>query len=503
MKKKNPIDKLENFFRNYFNDSEKVNQADGWNVPSEGVWDNIEKGLAKGKKPEKKFLYWQLVAAAASVLLLLSLFQVYQSNLQIESLSKKIVINNQAVQNIKADLQALNKERAQERKSVILFTEESNNANRKISSLKKINKNNPKQVTAFNPDIISNLLDFKFVVSTSSDDKLEEVTFVGDTTLLPLNEKISNNQNKDLNVFPLQKVKSINNNILLELLPSLTNQLDIATRNINSFNLPISPVLKKRPRIYLAASYSPVQTTIKSKDLQSNRNDFFPKREFQETAFSTGLQFGVKLKKGWSVETGLRYSSTEKSIQHNRVIPYQILQEGLNGNGNYESIVKLQLGSSDGEVDTNISLSRSSSSTIASDTKINMDINYASKRSYLDLPLLVKKEWASGSLAFSLKTGLLNRFLLNRSFELQRITIDDIRFNSKTNVFRERPNSKSNSSYSAHYLAGIGLEYTFRSDLAFYIEPTFIRSIQPTNDSKEASIYTQSKVLNIGFRYML
>ncbi len=505
MKKKNPKDKLEDLFRNYFNDSEKVNQPDGWNVPSEGVWDNIEKELAKGKKPEREFLYWQWVAAAASILLLLSLFQVYQSNLQIKNLSKKIVINDQAVQKIQADLQALNEERAQKNKPTVVLIEESNNINNtKKSNRANYNDNIPEEITVFNDDTsINNLLNSKFVIPTSPDEKLGEVTSVVDTTLLPLNETVNNNVYKDLNILSLQKEIPLNNSIHLEKLQSLTNQLDIANRNINSLNLPISPVLKKRPRIYLAADYSPVQTTIKRKGLQSSKNDFFPKRETQETAYSTGLQFGIKLDKGWSFETGIRYSSIEKSIRHNRIIPYQVLQERLNGNGDYESIVKLQLGSSGGEVDTNISLSRSSSSTIASDTNINMDISYASKRSYFDMPLLVKKEWAIGSLVFSLKTGLLNRFLLNRSFELPQITLDDIRFNSKTNIFRERPNSKSNTNYSAHYIAGIGLEYTFRSGLSFYMEPTFIRSIQSINDPKSASLYTQSKALNIGFRYML
>ena len=134
MKKKNPKDKLENLFGGLFNDSQKVQQPAGWNVPSENVWDTIQKGLASEKKQERKFLYWHWVAAAASVLLLLSAFQLYLFNQQIQDLSRQLAKNDQVTQKIQMDLQDLNEQKIQ--------TANSQN--------KQLPQNNPNQGTSLN-----------------------------------------------------------------------------------------------------------------------------------------------------------------------------------------------------------------------------------------------------------------------------------------------------------------------------------------------------------------
>ena len=279
--------------------------------------------------------------------------------------------------------------------------------------------------------------------------------------------------------------------------------MKINHRTINGKIFPLVPKLQKRPRFYVAVDYAPISTTAKDKGIKLDKHEFIPRRETQQSAFTTGLQFGIKWHKGWSLETGLRYASINKLIQHNRTIPYQFLQERLNNSGEYESNISLQLGSAEGAVDTDILLARSAVSTVASDANININIAFNSDREYLDMPLLVKKEWAIGSFALSLKTGILNRFLLTKSFELQEIILDDGRFNSRVNNFRERINTKSSTNYTAHYLVGGGLAYAFQPSLSFYVEPTFVRSIQAVIGPRGTSIYTKNKMLNVGFRYTL
>ncbi len=500
MKKKNPKDKLEDLFGGLFNDSRKIQQPAGWNVPSEDVWDNIQKELAPEKKRERKFVYWQWVAVAASVLLLLCVFQLYQSNQQIQGLSKQLAENDQAVQKIQADLQALNEQKTKRKEQINAPIKETLN-----SSINTNITNSITETTAFNNvNAAFKSFDAKFVSPSSPNKALGEATFESGIALVSVDkQKKVNRQNSDSNESLSKKEIPLNTVSLLEKLPISIHQLGIDNRTINWKNLPLIPKLKKRLRFYLAADYAPILTTVKDKGAKLDQHEFFPRRETQETAFTTGLQFGLKWSKGWSLETGLRYSSINKRIQHNRIIPYQSLQERLNNSGEYESNLNLQLGSAQGAIDTDISLARSAVSTVASNAKINMDITFNSNRNYLDIPLSIKKEWAIGSFALSLKAGLLNRFLLTKNFELQEITLNDSRFNSRTNNFGERPNTKSSTNYAVHCLAGVGLAYTFQSNLSFYLEPTFIRSMQPVIGPRGASIYTKNKMLNVGFRYML
>lgn len=507
MKKRNSKDNLEDLFRNLFNDSQKIHEPEGWNMPSEDDWDSIQKGLSKEKKEEKKFLYWDWIAIAASVLFLLSVFQLYQSNQKIERLSDKIIENDKTVQKIQSDLLALNKQ--QEIKPADSNSEPLHNPtyNHKGLNLSTVSnkEDDLKEKTVFNNvNAAKNSLISKFVNQTSSNKKLEGAILKTDINLVAIDNKDHRSHKKELNVSLQPKEKRLNTFSILDKLPTSIAQLESKDRSINWTKSTITPIIKKRPKWYVAASYATVLTTVKDKGPKLDKNEFFPRQETQKTAYSTGLQFGIKLDKGWSIETGLHLFSIKKSMQHNRIIPYDFLQERLNNNGEYESKVNFELGSSEGAVDTDISLVRSSSSTVSSDAKINMDIVFSSARNYLDLPLIVKKDWAIGSFALSLKAGLLNRFLLSKNLELQQIIIDDdTQFNSRSSNFRERTSSSSKNNYSAHYLVGTGLEYTFIEGLSFYIEPTFIRSIQPVISPRGASIFTKNKMLNVGLRYEL
>ena len=279
------------------------------------------------------------------------------------------------------------------------------------------------------------------------------------------------------------------------------NKLEIKNRKIDWSNLAIVPVLKKRPQFYLSADYAPVWKTVKNRGFQFGRNEFFPRKEVQETAYNTGLQVGLKWGKGWSVETGLRYNAVKASIRHNKVVTYEQMQEKLNSNGDYESVVNMQFGSSAGAIETDVSFARATSATIETDAQIEIDIATSNTLSHLDLPLIVKKEWAIGSLALSIKAGLLNRFLIENSIALEEVTIDNNSFNTTATSFKKRQSTKNKDDYSAHYLAGIGVAYTFQPGLSMYVEPTFIRSVQPVIGLRDASLYTQSKMLNIGLRY--
>ncbi|MFK7980906.1 MAG: hypothetical protein AB8G86_13050 [Saprospiraceae bacterium] len=224
--------------------------------------------------------------------------------------------------------------------------------------------------------------------------------------------------------------------------------------------------------------------------------------ESQQKSFTTGLQFGVQLGKGWIVETGFRYLNSKVSAQHTGKIPYPALEENLNNQGRYESILNVQLGA-DEAVEREVVLSRSSATSVETNTILNLNIAYSASRSALDIPLLVKKQWVIGNLGLSINAGLLNRFIMENNLEAFSIKVDDPRFQSRLAPKEERNGTSRLSTYSPNFLAGLGITYQLRPKLSVYAEPTFVRSIQPIRKINFSDVYAEGKMVNFGIRYQL
>ena len=351
------------------------------------------------------FLYWHWVAAAASILLILSIFQLYQSNQQIEALSNQLIDNKQAVQKIQADLQVFMEAKEQEHQDKTLLTEPTeltkNYQKKRSPSSYKHQSKIIKETTVFNN--VSNVDNSTYSkLATSSKSNLEEVLFeepLISTTTQQLTEKIQNN---NFNNAPLQKVTALVTLSSVKPLTKAINPLELTVAPINWGKTAITPILKKQPKYYIAADYAPVWNVAKNKGFQFGKDEFFPRRETQKTAYNVGLQFGIRWNKGWSLETGLRYNSVNRLIRLNKKIAYDLLRERLNRNGNYESEVNLEFGSSVGALETDVSLARASASMVEDHTDLNIEIASSSDVSHLDIPVIIKKEWTIGALALSI-----------------------------------------------------------------------------------------------------
>ena len=198
-----------------------------------------------------------------------------------------------------------------------------------------------------------------------------------------------------------------------------------------------------------------------------------------------------------------RYTNSNKSAQHTGNIPYQLLEERLSNQGIYESTLNLQLGSSAGAIETEVVLSRSSATSIEEQTDLGLTITFSKSVTSLDIPLLVKKQWAIGHLGLNIRAGLLNRFIIDNNLETFNVTVNDARFQSRIEPNEERNSTNKLSTYSSNFLAGFGVEYQLQPKLSVYAEPTFVRSIQPIAKIGFADIFAEGTMVNFGIRYQL
>ncbi|MEM1124836.1 MAG: hypothetical protein AAGJ18_30640, partial [Bacteroidota bacterium] len=214
-------------------------------------------------------------------------------------------------------------------------------------------------------------------------------------------------------------------------------------------------------------------------------------------------KIGLGWGKGWAIETGIRYTNVQKRINHSQQILFSNLVEELRPNGDYTSTYALRVGSSSGAVETDVSLSRSSSTTVDDDTNLNLAISFSNQLTYLEIPLLLRKEWHLGKIGWSVKGGFSNRLLLNNRFDFQNIALDDSRFRSLPASVPIRSNAGLSSRHTMDYVLGVGVNYTLKPNLQFYVEPTFSQSVQPVVDVGFRKIYTRHTMLQMGLRYTL
>ena len=219
---------------------------------------------------------------------------------------------------------------------------------------------------------------------------------------------------------------------------------------------PIQPVLNKKPSFYIAAMFSPIWTSSKTIGTPKRPADL-PKKEVQESAFTSGVDIGLNLPNNWSIESGFHITSVNKRIQHTRNVNYTDLEERRVDNDNFESEVDLTLGSSSGTIDAAISLSRIASTSIADETEVNLDIVHTQHKEFLDIPVIVKKQIRHNNWEWSIRGGIVNRILLNRTITFNPVSSDDNRFNVRLKGHKRPP--KSNGYYAMDYLVGLGLAY--------------------------------------------
>ena len=149
-------------------------------------------------------------------------------------------------------------------------------------------------------------------------------------------------------------------------------------------------------------------------------------------------------------------------------------------------------------------MSRSATSTVEENTNLDFDIRFSNNISYLEIPLILKRQLTFGRLEINAHAGLVNRFLVQKSFDFEGIFLEDVRFQSRPRVFREQANAKQKpKAYTINYLVGIGLAYQIRPKTKIYVEPTFSRSIHPILKVGRASLFSQNQSINLGIRYTL
>ena len=214
---------------------------------------------------------------------------------------------------------------------------------------------------------------------------------------------------------------------------------------------------------------------------------------------SVGVNVGWANKKGWAIETGVHYTQLENETVGRQTIPTEVLAANENSQG--VSNVDLTLNDAYGSSEIGLRLFNANNPS-EKGTPLSIRLAQSTQSRFVEIPLLVRKNWRFGKWSVGIKTGLLNRFNVSNASESPNITVEDNEFEVLASDFR-RDTRIENNKYTPQIIAGIGVEYFIQPNLSVYAEPSFSKSLRPTIDFGFASIQSQNMAMMVGMRYHL
>lgn len=473
-----PKDSFEEFFHQSYKDSEVVNQAGDWNLPSDAVWEGIQEGMAEERKLSFAFLKWPWSAIAASYLLIMGGYQFIEQYTEENDLATlaitEVLVSDDNFQNE-------NVLRADE------FIHPENIKEEKIEKRIVQNLNENWNVQAINS------LDISKLHSESLDFQKSDLPFSA-------NENTVQSIGNQLIIKRKVPSKLLNKEIVERLTTANFPKLVSLDAKRQKLPLPpITPMVKKSSNLYLSANYSTISETLKPSDLIFPLPLVSDKTELAK-GNSVGLDIGWTNKKGLGIETGIHYTHLTKETNINQLIPTPLNDTDLT----LDESIPLTLGWSDayGSKELIFQLQNDLNNSTANLTAANIQIKQWTQSRFIEIPLLMRKDWTIGKWSVSAKTGLLNRFNISNTFEAPTVTLEEAELDLVTNEFRPKVGIQNNK-YIPQLIAGIGVEYFIQPNLSVYVEPTFSRSLRPVIDFSFANIHSQNKAVTMGMRYHL
>ena len=185
---------------------------------------------------------------------------------------------------------------------------------------------------------------------------------------------------------------------------------------------------------------------------------------------------------------------------HRTQVRYESQTERLNSDGNYESNYHVNLPTSFGEIETDVALTRSSSTQIQQNDYINLVLKTQQELKNLGVPIAIRYRTAGNKFHFSVKAGVSANFILQKDVTVKAAAVTRNGFQHRRTIIDKQFSGLKNTTFDV--LFGMGLDYDISNNLSIYFEPTVTHSINPVyNLNGKIKTYPIVASLNIGLAY--
>ncbi len=461
MSKDSNKNNLEDFFRNSLqNYSEN---------PSNDLWDRIEESIPA--KPSRKL---RPAYALLALLLLLTIglgYEYFQFKNQMLSVNETVTKQNEELDELKDQLEAV-KDQLQstletstppmddEPTSEIIIKE-----NQVISSINKLGA-----VLQSNPDLKNaSIVDLGLIKENN----------VSKTDLV-----ISENQNN-----PIQFEAPPTGEPTSLMVPSLIATKSVAVSSTNEINLPVLAVSEKKRKEFsvelFASAYKTFPNNASSKKNPSKVKNWKLSSDF-------GALFNLGVSKNWDVQIGVGY---DKMVINDAVVTdLSYSRDELDpSRGIYTSYYSYTINTPSGEMEVNTALSNqriNDGRDIEEGDPFKLDLQYQDEVYYFQLPVFVRYKIGKGKYRFTLKSGIIQKFLLNEKIKLSAVDAGFDRLQNDMTHISSSQNSAATTSLDA--LLGAGAEFRLTANNSVHLQSIFKYSLK--------EIYSGTKPFSIGLQ---
>lgn len=526
---------LDDFFKQSLDNEHYLSSNDGWDTPSNQVWNNIESSLiapASGLFISR--LSASILGITATILLLAMTYFMYQfqqevqeSKQEIEDLKQVIAQNNAILEDLKTTLL---KPKTTDKTSQSL---EKNNELNEVAFQKKADEMT--RTTLFNPFFIKKK---QQQISTLQEVQQNNKTASLETpqsSIFTLDEEALSLFNKPKERIALLNPKYITQQLSRLGLQAKTTALkDNSFSNFNALNSKslVSKTLTSETELAFTTSPMVIRKSKVSSPwsvgvfnaptwvFQSNSNrhnspspmpppaptENIKPWEYQHSSIGTKLAWHFSPQ--FSLETGFNYLKVQKNQEVRHRIEYTDNDIDIMQNGDEQVHLAVPFVTDLGNTTIHFEANRDEHShggggnpNHSHHEHINICFEADQSLSLGTIPLFLKYKTRGHKIRFTAKAGIAHQFLLQGRLNLSDIDLKDRDWRLSQQAGFRTIDLKRRINNRWHYSAGIGIETRLNSRVTLAVEPTFTRSMQPIVGHHEEKFYPMSFQTDIGLNY--
>ncbi len=439
MSKDSNKNNLEDFFRNSLkNYSEN---------PSNDLWDRIEENIPP--KPSRRL---KPAYALLALLLLLTLgfgYEYFQFKNQLVTVNETVNAQKEELDDLKNQLEIV--------KEQIKTTLQPSNDEKftkaaiQPSYPKKSENSTLSENTSLNKDAV--VFNAESDKRTTEQTKSKEIVAESESTF-----ENSNISDEAINALNFITVKPI-----------------VAEYAIYK-ELPLLAVPKKKDKSFSLEAYTTVSKTFPN---NSAKTDNQSKAKNRQLSFDYGGLFNLGLNRNWDIQIGVGFNRMVINDAVYADLIYARDEPDPSRDGTYTSLYSYTVNTPAGEMIVNTLLSNqriNDGRDLKEGDPFQLELQYQNEISYFQVPLFVRYKIGKGKYRFTLKSGFIQKFLLNEKIKLSSVNPEFDRLENDMSTISNNQTSASTTSVDAIF--GAGTECRLSPKNSIHLQSTFSYSLQ-------------------------
>ena len=476
-------DRLDQFFQAKLSGQDEGVAPNGWDLPSDRVWQGIEASLSNHKRPLAGWWRFLLPALLALLALLFAMFW-FASQRQVKQLEKTIAAQRMEMQQIAA-------KNNPDRAGNIAMQEEATTPPEQPAAASQTSTTAPPATPAATPPGIA---------QTKTATPAQRSAHKGATMVEPEKPAPATAEaflpRRTLGI--LQPIPTQWPPLYMPALPALTtNRWEGQTTEDQSLSGGWLP---------LEFSFSPVLSdrliTYKGKDIDTK----FERTETSGFSWTASMLTGVHLGKNIHLLSGLDYFSYSQESTHLMAMRYTLQNAVTDLNGRRINTYTTDLPTSFGDATIEIRVADDGAANnpdLSEGRLFPVELVAGTKIRQLGVPLLLQYQGGQGTVQWLARAGLIGNWVIDGDFTLERIRVVHPGMQAQSYQITGARLSRRLKDFTLDFQLSAGAQLKLNDRLRLNLLPTFRTNVSPIFNSKKLSTNIYSWALNVGLAVQL